>query len=209
MNTQILLILSFLVIFFIFLLSFWGSYLKKNGYLVECFSNLGPTIDLGTPETSHTVNLPINTKFSCSNFCGPLSKCSITGEQCTSDVDCKGCQPIPNKEYMTSNTSYELPGDNDAGKYFSPTLSSYSKLTTDIGTSARIYNYDYLSPPPQYFQGVDTWTEDYKSGQQLFEQRNNPVLSKEDREYAPNYPKRYTLSGEFVDIGPLASNAYL
>ena len=42
---------------------------------------------------SHTVDLPINTTFSCENMCGPTAVCSITGEQCTSDIDCHGCLP--------------------------------------------------------------------------------------------------------------------
>jgi hypothetical protein len=34
---------------------------------------------------NYTVDLPINTTASCSNFCGPQSTCAITGEQCSSD----------------------------------------------------------------------------------------------------------------------------
>ena len=206
MNTKILLISSFIVIIFIFLLFLWINYLIKNKFVVECFNNYGPTIDLGTPETSHTVNLPINTRYSCSNFCGPLSRCSITGEQCTSDIDCRGCQPIINREKKISK---ELPGYNNVSSLSYSNIYAYSSLTNDIGKNARIYNYDYLGPPPQYFQGVDTWSEKYKSGQELFLQRNNSILSKEDKEFSPNYPKRHSLSGEFVDTGPLAANAYL
>ena len=50
--------------------------------------------------TSHTVNLPINTTFSCKNVCGSLNRCLITGEQCSSDIDCYGCQP---KKTITNN----------------------------------------------------------------------------------------------------------
>ena len=47
--------------------------------------------DLNSPLYSHTVNLPINDPISCNNFCGPNAQCLITREQCTSDIDCKGC----------------------------------------------------------------------------------------------------------------------
>lgn len=47
-----------------------------------------------TSDTSHTVDLPINTTVDCKNMCGPLNRCSITGEQCTSDIDCYGCQNL-------------------------------------------------------------------------------------------------------------------
>ena len=49
--------------------------------------------DMNSPLYSHTVNLPINDPVSCKNFCGPNAKCLLTGEQCTSDIDCQGCVP--------------------------------------------------------------------------------------------------------------------
>ena len=96
----------------------WGNYLIKTkqckGIFKEGFDMYAqPTIDLGTPETSHTVNLPINTTFSCKNMCGPLARCSKTGEQCTSDVDCYGCQP---KVYEPAYDTKAVGGQNDAGK---------------------------------------------------------------------------------------------
>ena len=60
-------------------------------------------------DTSHTVNLPINTTISCENMCGPLNRCSITGQQCTSDIDCYGCQNLNtyiNKPKIINNTEY-------------------------------------------------------------------------------------------------------
>ena len=38
------------------------------------------------------VDLPLTTNYSCQNFCGPPSRCSITGEKCMSDKDCIGCK---------------------------------------------------------------------------------------------------------------------
>jgi hypothetical protein len=54
---------------------------------------------------SDTVNLPINDPYSCKNFCGPMSQCSITREQCTSDHDCYGCK-IESFDLMESSEIY-------------------------------------------------------------------------------------------------------
>jgi hypothetical protein len=66
--------------------------------------------DLNSPLYSHTVNLPINDPISCKNFCGPKSQCLITREQCTSDVDCKGCNRIHPVGYYINEFSEIYPG---------------------------------------------------------------------------------------------------
>jgi len=83
-----------LTIFLTLAIISYGIYLIRKKYIVECFQ----AIDTGSPETNHNVDQPINTTISCKNMCGPLARCSITGEQCTSDVDCFGCQPINQNE---------------------------------------------------------------------------------------------------------------
>jgi hypothetical protein len=181
----------------------YGTYLIKHGYIVECFTSLG-LVDTGSPETSHVVNQPINTTFSCKNVCGPLSRCSITGEQCTSDVDCFGCVPsittIPNYGKVVG-------GQNDAGKLTAGVTPTYSVLTTDIGTKAALVNPDdELSRAAQYNQGVDLWKTRFDNGYKLFNQRYKPP---NNLTYEPSYPTRFTMSGEFIDDGPLASNSYL
>jgi hypothetical protein len=40
---------------------------------------------------------------------------------------------------------------------------------------------------------------------ELFDKRYSPTASF----FTPNYPKRLTLSGEFIDDGPLAANDFL
>jgi hypothetical protein len=108
---------------------------------------------------SHTVNLPINTSMTCENTCGPPNRCSVTGEQCTSDVDCYGCQTQS----------------------------------------------DAVEAPPVYFQGVNTWREAFDVGNALYNQKYNPSLAFQP--FLPHYPSRPTVSGEFVDDGPLAANS--
>jgi hypothetical protein len=178
-----------------------ANYIIKKTKL-ESFINL-INEDNGDPNTNHSVDLPINNTLDCSNMCGPLSRCYKTGEQCTSDIDCFGCNSRdPNQEYKpTYNKEYR--GNNEAGKlsYYAP---QYSELTTDIGTKAKLIN-DKNTPPPQYFQGLNTWRETFDEGQKLFDKRyysgSFPLT--------PQYPERKTLSGQFKDDGPLAANDFL
>jgi hypothetical protein len=191
----------------------WGNYLIKtkpcnsvqNKTFKEGFDMYAPpTIDMGTPETSHTVNLPINTTFSCENVCGPMARCSKTGEQCTSDVDCYGCQP---KVYEPLYEMKDVGGQNDAGKLTSGITPRYSALTTDIGTQAKLYGEGENLMPMQYFKGVDQWTKPFKAGMELYNKKFNPSI--EVLPFLPKYPPRPSLSGEFIDDGPLAANAFL
>jgi len=152
---------------------------------------------------SHTVNLPINTTYSCKNMCGPQARCSITGEQCTSDIDCFGCKAVKNEKKVITT---DVLGVNEAGKLTFNNTPTYSTLTTDIGTRANLYNENNLNPP-KYFQGVDQWTNTFDIGNKLYDKRYNPGI--EILPFLPKYPERVTLSGEFIDNGALASNEYI
>jgi len=196
-------LLWILTILFIVLVMSYGIYLIKNGYIKETFSSFAVT-DTGSPYTSHNVPQPINTKFSCKNMCGPLARCSITGEQCTSDVDCFGC--VPKIETPIKKTR-DVGGQNDAGKLTGGVTPTYSTLTTDIGTQAALVEPgDELKRAPQYNQGVNLWRARFDNGYKLFDERYKPP---KDLVYEPVYESRFTLSGEFMDGGPIASNAYL
>lgn len=199
MKEKQLYILGWALLAFILLviIIIWTTYLTEN-HIHVCESFI--TNDLNGPNYSHTVNQPINTTISCSNKCGPLARCYITGEQCTSDVDCYGCQ----RESQRSQTTTFMRGQNDAGKETTGVTPTYSVLTTDIGTRAKLYNKLFIDPP-KYDIGVNTWTKKFDNGQTLYERRYYPG----DKQFMLNYPKRKTLSGEFEDVGPLASNAYL
>ena len=181
-----------LVLFIISLLLFFGVLYQINHYtVIEYFSQ---------PEnitTNHTVNLPINTTVSCTNICGPPGRCSKTGNQCITDVDCPGCQPPTPKVILPTVI---IKGQNQAGKLTNGVTPTYSTLTTDIGTNAKLYN-KLLTPPIQYNEGINTWRYSFDIGNELYQKRYNPNLNK--------YPPRTTLSGQFNDVGPLAANAYL
>ena len=190
-------IISFLLYIGVML---WGVYLTKH--LVECF-----TVDRGDSSTNHTVNLPINTTYTCQNMCGPLARCSKTGEQCSSDIDCTGCQPpVPPQERL----SQQVPGYNDNGKLTTEMVPRFSVLTNDIGTKAGLYTQDSrLVPVPSYNTGYNTWRRVFDDGTLIFNQKYKPEPYVLEKAYGPQYQKRTTLSGEFVDAGPLPANAEL
>ena len=161
-----------------------------------------------TPLTNHTVNLPINTTYQCQNFCGPNAQCSITREQCTSDVDCQGCQPV--FKNLEESVTKEVRGQNDAGKLTYNQTPQYSSLTTDIGTQALIYNKKFSLVPKPYY-GVDKWIKSAEFGNKLFHDKTNYMYLQDPSKMKNEmkYPIRETTTGLFQDYGPLASNAYL
>lgn len=198
-----IIVLIFICIFLFMGLLKWFNYLVKNYYIVECYTQM-QTIDEGI-RTTHTVNLPLTTTQSCTNFCGPTARCAITGQQCFADTDCPGCQPFlsNSKNNLTKNNN-NVPGNNDAGKLTVGITPQYSSLTTDIGTKARLVTKDKFSKPYMPNFGVDTWSTSFNEGEKLFNKRYKPT----NLQFMPKYSQRYSLSGQFVEEGPLASNAY-
>jgi ABC-type antimicrobial peptide transport system permease subunit len=272
MNNQKLIILSLTIVILFLFIIWWGDYLINQGYIIENITNMYPS------STNYTVDVPLTTTLTCENMCGPNNRCFLTGEQCTTDIDCYGCRPF-NKtgEYIDSNDSYSrymdnslnsknkysnnsykekshkydnihpynnhhdhglkyfdhgdnilngrnkntnlsdsikdninssdessIRAENDAGKLTLGVTPKYSTLTTDIGSRAKLIN-KADTKPPKYFQGFNTWRETYDAGMELFDKRYSPTASY----FTPNYPKRLTLSGEFIDDGPLAANDFL
>ena len=155
---------------------------------------------------SNTVDLPLNTSYSCSNMCGPLNRCSITGEQCSSDVDCYGCQLTSSTSFINSNN---VQPNDESGKLTSSFTPTYSVLTTDIGTKSKtIENNNNNDIPVQYFKGVDMWRDSFDTGMKLFTERNNKN-SGNLITFVPKYPETKTLSGDFTVTEPPAANSKL
>jgi hypothetical protein len=207
-NKYTVIILALISFFLLMGVFKYINYLFKNGYFVECFdSNIALYQDTGSPTTSHTVDLPLTSTYSCKNFCAPATaRCAITGEQCMADIDCRGCNPYG--PYIKPQSTANVPGENDAGKLTWGVTPTYSTLTTDIGTQAKLFSSnkgELNSKPPQASFGVNTWINAFNGGQKLFDDRYKPAGLK----FMPNYDDRYTTTGLFVDQGPLASNAYL
>ena len=194
----IILALCFISLVLLLIIFNWGTYLINNDFIIESFFSE----KIKEPYSNNAnVNLPLNTSYSCKNFCGPTSRCVKTGQQCFTDSDCPGCQPYSPPLARVKNVR----GENSAGKLTSQSYPNFSKLTTDIGTQAKIFrnsNVKKRAPQPNY--GMNTWRSKFDTEQEMFDERYKPV----NLINMQNYPYRYTLSGEFLTNGPLASNAY-
>jgi len=205
-NIIFIALISFLLLIIIFK---WIDYLVINDYVrlnIEGFDNTNTnTSSTSSSSTNHNVDMPLTTTYSCKNMCGPPNRCSITGQQCFADIDCPGCEPYSPPLKSADKESEKIVGQNDAGKLTVGTTPTYSELTTDIGTQARIVNFNKLSKPVMPNFGVNTWETKFNQSRKLFDDRYKPVGLKS----MPSYPDRYSLTGEFVDEGPLPSNSYL
>jgi hypothetical protein len=198
-------LISFLLLIYIFK---WINYLVINKYITKPFiegfdANTQLIRDTGTPDTTHNVDVPLTTTTSCKNMCGPPNRCSITGQQCLSDIDCPGCQPLVPP--LKPNDELQIIGDDDAGKLSFGVTSNYSSLTTGFGTQSRIYTSDKFEKPAAPNLGTNTWSKQFNEDRKLFDDRYKPSGLKN----MPSYDERYSITGDFVDEGPLASNAYL
>ena len=191
-----IIIIAFIALALFIFIFWWIGYLFQHNYIVESFYNQEERVP-----TTKTVNLPLTTRYSCRNFCGPTARCAITGQQCTADIDCPGCQPfVP----PLSRTPDIIPGDNDAGKLTVGVTPTFSTLTTDIGTQAKLYTSNKFEKPAQANFGVNTWRNKFDFSQKLFDNR----YKCDSYPFKPEYPKRYSDTGMFLEDGPLASNAY-
>jgi len=191
-------IISFIL--FILIIKFI-EFLARNNYIVECFTE-GPISEEIDGSTSHTVDLPLTTTYSCKNFCGYPARCYITGQQCTADIDCPGCQPYKSKFKKNTN---DVQGDNDAGKLTLGVTPTYSPLTSGYGTHQKIITTNMYSKPYMPNFGVNTWIDEFNEDQTLFNKRYKPP----NIMYMPDYQQIYSLTGEFIEDGPFASNAFI
>jgi hypothetical protein len=188
---------------------YWTNYLTIHNYIVECFTDMNITVNTNTTELSQTVRQPINTRYSCKNMCGPLARCSITGEQCQSDQDCYGCKPMFSNPEQLKITE-DVPGYNDSGKLGQSGL-LYSQLTADSLTrNAGEIQHNQLKPPPKAQLGVDTWRIGFDEGLKYYLDRHTYVNNENlfQNVNMPNYPERYTATGEFLERGPIPANSF-
>lgn len=194
--------LALLSLFILLLLWKTIHFLSENGFVVECFT----VSEKYDGSTSHTVDLPLTTPYTCKNFCGPTARCSVTGQQCFADVDCPGCQPPQKNQETNTDTNtkknVEVPGTNDAGKLTTAMPLQYSPLTSGYGTRELYLKDTNYDSPAQPNLGVDTWGKSFNEGQVLFNKRYKP----NNLAFMPNYRPQYTATGQFVTDGPLPSN---
>jgi len=192
-----------LISFLLFLLMFkWIHYLSTNNYVYYNEGMVSNNKEENNNTTTHKVNMPLNTKVSCQNMCGPPNRCSITGQQCMADVDCPGCEP---PSTGNGKTTQEVMGENDSGKLSTAMTPNYSELTSDIGSRARLITADKYEKSMSPYRGLNTWDAQFNLSRKLFDDRYKPAGLKG----MPSYRKQYSLSGTFDEEGPLASNSYL
>jgi hypothetical protein len=190
--------LAFICVILLVSIFYWIHFLTSNKYIIECFTP--GSIQENGSTTSHSVDLPLTTKYSCRNFCGPNARCSNTGQQCSADIDCPGCQPY---SPPLPPSGQLIPGDNDAGKLTIGVTPQYSSLTSGYGTQERVITNNMFSKPSMPNFGGNMWISDFESDKDLFDKRYKPT----NLPFMPNYPKRYSLTGQFVEDGPFASNS--
>lgn len=177
--------------------------------------------DLGLPGTSHTVNLPINTTFECENKCMPPARCSITGEQCSSDIDCCGCNPNAKKIQKLLEEGIDLNDINNEVGSIDKFVEGFTadQLKSAYGNDAKnkvtdfdlfTKEHELFSKPPQYYLGEDMWSKSFYEGAKLFNDAHDPNIQKaryaggpDPAQFQLKYPDRTTLSGLFVENGPL------
>lgn len=194
--TIIIAIISFILLFIIFKSV---RHLEVKKYIVECFYNsnnktiMEQTMDKYlNKSTSYSVDLPITTKYSCQNWCGPQARCAISGQQCLADIDCHGChQPDSPKKKVKDC----IPGNDEI-------RTQYLFLISEYGMKEKNITKDMYARPPQANFGIDTWGKSFNQGQILFNKR----YKTEQLQYMPNYTPIYSITGEFIENEPLPSN---
>lgn len=175
--------------------------------------------DINSPLYSRTVNLPINDPVSCKNFCGPKGKCLLTREQCISDIDCYGCNP-GSKSQSDCTTKDVHPYDatgklGQQGLQYSPLTTGYNKHNSDF---AQIYDGSKDVQLTLPYQGLDKWTDSFNKGLELYNKKRESTdkynvanlgfgFESKKQYYEPRYPMTTSLTGQFYETTPPASNA--
>jgi hypothetical protein len=180
--------------------------------------------NLNSPLYSHTVNLPLTHPVSCQNFCGPKAQCALTREQCTSDIDCQGCNPGPTtqNECITKDVApYDATGKlGQQGLTYSPLTSGYDGENNVL---AQTYPGSKDAQIKKAYQGTNMWSDSFNKGLELYNKKRESAekysedisqqIQDEDGPltkssyYAPKYPTTISATGEFYETTPPASNS--
>ena len=165
--------------------------------------------DLNSPQYSHTVNLPINDPVSCKNFCGPNAKCLLTKEQCTSDIDCQGCNPGPTTQTKCDTKDVDPYDGAGKGLQHSPLTTGYNNHNVNF---AQIYPDSKDAQIRRPYEGLDKWTDSFNKGLELYNKKRG-IADKYNRgadtSFETKYPTTISATGLFYETTPPASNASL
>ena len=179
--------------------------------------------DINSPEYSHSVNLPLNDPVSCKNFCGPKGQCLLTREQCSSDIDCKGCNPgpTPRDTCLTKDVDpYDAAGKVGQNQLqYSPLTTGYDNHSADFAEAYPGSKENQIRRP---YQGLDLWTDSFNKGLYFYNKKresadkysegvSQQIQDKEPKTkrsyYEPRYPTTISATGQFFETTPPASNS--
>jgi hypothetical protein len=139
---------------------------------------------------SKTVDLPLTFPFSCKNFCGPNNTCAITGEQCSDDYDCTGCENMDKLKPQNVEPYYrELSKNND------------QMDSVYVGSKNNLVPSNYL--------GKNSWINTFNEGIKMYNEKEmyNNKLTDYENKILPSYPKNISMTGEYYETTPPAFNA--
>lgn len=170
------------ILFFCLLIGFFIYFLLVNYKILEGYeSNMNDNSNENS-DYSKTVDLPLTFPFSCKNFCGPGNTCAITGEQCSDDYDCQGCENVPKLKPPKVDPYYkELSSDNEQMDYVY--VGAKNNLT------------------PLYYTGGNDWIKSFNEGIKLYNRRetyNNP-LDDFEKKIVSNYPMSVSATGQYYE----------
>ena len=174
--------------------------------------------DMNSPQYSHTVNLPINDPASCKNFCGPNAKCLLTKEQCTSNIDCQGCNPGPTTQTVCQTKEVDPYDGAGKGLQHSPLTTGYNNHNIDF---AQIYPDSKDAQIKRPYEGIDQWTDSFNKGLELYNKKRG-IADKYSQitdtstdidtnipSFETKYPTTISATGLFYETTPPASNSSL
>jgi hypothetical protein len=171
------------VLLCLFLFGILIKYSKRENFNNRSLPALINYKDLNSPLYSHTVNLPINDPISCKNFCGPKAQCLITREQCTSDVDCKGCNRIHPVGYYINNFSEIYSGSEK---------SQINRPYEGVDLWQDSFN-----------KGLEL----YNKKRETVDKYSNDLTAFNSSDYEVKYPMTISATGLFYETTPPASNS--
>ncbi len=145
-------------------------YVKES----EAYSNI---------EEIKTVDLPLTFPFSCKNFCGPNNKCAKTGEQCSNDYDCTGCENM-NKLKTPKIEPY------------------YRELSKNIQfDSVGVGSINNIVPLNNI---KDKWRKNFDEAMKIY--NNKMALNNVDSKMMADYPTSLSVTGQYKYTGAMPYN---
>ncbi len=167
---------------FLYLLGLVIIYYILTRFMITNIEGYQSTYYNNSDEYSKTIDLPITFPFSCKNFCGPKNECAITGEQCSNDHDCKGCENIPKLKPLKVDPHYkELSPNNEQMDYVY--VGSKNNLT------------------PLYYSEGNDWIKSFNKGIELYNRKelfNNP-LDEFEKKIVSVYPNSISITGQYYE----------